>query len=114
MEKINFVLLVKWIIVIALILYPTSKLINYFINKNNDKKDSDKNGELIGYVERIILLICIANNHYEALGFIITAKTLTRFKLIEEDKKFGEKYLLGTLLSVASVMVVYYLVIGIW
>lgn len=89
----------------------------YYCTKNDSslqKKKDDKTGRWIGRIERIILLICIAGNHYEALGFIIAAKTLTRFKEIEADKTFGDKYLLGTLLSVASVMVIYYLIIGIW
>jgi hypothetical protein len=39
-----------------------------------------------------------------AIGFVIAAKSLARFKQLE-DKDFAERYLLGTLLSVLIALV---------
>lgn len=58
-----------------------------------------KSGYYIGILERIIILTLGLNGEMGAIGFVIAAKSLARFKQLE-DKEFAEKYLLGTLLSV--------------
>ncbi|UWG96381.1 DUF3307 domain-containing protein [Dehalobacter sp. DCM] len=72
-------------------------------DKNDDDKRKDElisNGYLIGVLERIILLTLGLNGQMAAFGFVLAAKSLARFKQLE-DKDFAEKYLVGTLLSSA-------------
>lgn len=55
-------------------------------------------GYLIGVLERVILLTLGLMGQVGAIGFVLTAKSLARFKQLEV-KGFAEKYLVGTLLS---------------
>jgi len=54
-------------------------------------------GRIIGALERILSLIFIVNNHYEAVGFIIAAKSILRFR--DTDTAKTEYLLIGSLLS---------------
>lgn len=56
-------------------------------------------GKIIGYIERLIVIILIFNNQYTAIAFIITAKSLARFKQMD-DREWAEYFLLGTLTSI--------------
>jgi len=47
----------------------------------------------------------VINANYNAIGYVIAAKSIARFKKLEEDKQFGEYYLAGTLLSVLIALV---------
>ena len=51
----------------------------------------------IGYAERVLALTFMLLGTYEALGFLIAAKSLLRFQ--ETDTKRTEYVLIGTLLS---------------
>lgn len=55
-------------------------------------------GSWIGILEREIILMLGLMGQYGAIGFVLTAKSLARFKQLE-NKSFAEKYLVGTLLS---------------
>lgn len=59
----------------------------------------DKCGYFIGIFERLITVTLVLLGQFGALGFVITAKSLARFKQLEVQG-FAEKYLVGTLLSV--------------
>lgn len=91
---------------IVILLKPTAVFIKKFfafiLKEKNDSivnsKDSINAGELIGELERIIIAMLILCNQYSALGFVLTAKSIARFKKLE-DKDFAEKYLVGTLMS---------------
>jgi len=54
-------------------------------------------GKLIGIVERILTLTLVLNNQYEAVGFLIAAKSILRFNETEVGK--SEYVLVGSLLS---------------
>lgn len=56
-------------------------------------------GELIGKLERLIIAVLVLCDQFGAIGFVLTAKSVARFKLIEENRDFAERYLVGTLLS---------------
>ena len=59
-------------------------------------------GLVIGIAERSITFFLSIVNAYSALAIIITVKTWARQKEIKKNKKgFGNKYLIGTLLSLA-------------
>ncbi len=69
-------------------------------------------GALIGILERLILLMLLSVGQYGAIGFVLTAKSVARYNKIAEDPKFGEYYLLGTLLSSMLVIAVYMLILN--
>jgi len=57
-------------------------------------------GSTIGILERIITAILLLCNQYAAIGLVLTAKSIARFKQLEEQD-FAEKYLIGTLTSLS-------------
>ena len=57
-------------------------------------------GATIGVLERLIVCSLVLAGAYAAIGLVIAAKTLARFKQLD-DRQFAEYYLLGTLASVA-------------
>lgn len=73
----------------------------------NPHMQKDNNGAIIGFLERIIIVILISVNQYSAIGFILTAKSVARYNKISEDAKFGEYYLIGTLYSTLFAIVIY-------
>lgn len=79
------------------------KLMSEKISKTAESKDRDfapKTGALIGYLERIVILILGLMKLYTVIGIVLTAKSLARFNQLNE-KGFAEKYLVGTLASLA-------------
>ena len=80
------------------------KVFILFSFQNNEdlstKEDIIKSGYLIGVLERVIILTLGLNGQIDAIGFVLAAKSLARFNQLN-DKSFAEKYLVGTLLSVA-------------
>ncbi|ALJ06415.1 hypothetical protein APS56_15285 [Pseudalgibacter alginicilyticus] len=69
------------------------------LTKNN-KSLSDA-GKYIGILERVLVFIFIISNHWEAVGFLITAKSVFRFGDLKEskDRQLTEYILIGTLIS---------------
>ncbi len=57
-------------------------------------------GEAIGIIERLLIVTFVLAGAEAAIGLVIAAKTLARFKQLD-DRDFAEYYLLGTLASVA-------------
>ncbi len=75
-------------------------LANYNVvpNKNNTPDENlQRAGALIGTLERILTTIFVLLSRYEAVGFIIAAKSLLRFR--DTDTAKTEYVLIGTLLS---------------
>jgi len=65
---------------------------------NQSLKDA---GKYIGILERLMVFVFIITNHWEAVGFLITAKSVFRFGDLKESKhrKLTEYILIGTLIS---------------
>ncbi len=61
-------------------------------------------GMRIGILERWILLGLIWGGQWGAVGLVLTAKSVARFKKMD-DKSFAEVYLVGTMTSVIVAMV---------
>lgn len=61
-------------------------------------------GHVIGLLERFLVLTLVLLGEWGALGLILAAKSIARFKELE-DRRFSEYYLLGTLTSVTIAMV---------
>ncbi len=62
--------------------------------------DGESRGEWIGILERVIALTFVLTGNYTAVAFVLTAKSIARFKELD-NKEFAEYYLLGTSASVA-------------
>ena len=60
--------------------------------------DAPGAGQIIGVLERMVMLTLVMLGQWSALGFVLTAKSVARFKELE-DKAFAETYLVGTLTS---------------
>ena len=61
-------------------------------------------GATIGVLERLLVVVFVLTGTDAAVGFVVAAKTLARFKQLD-DREFAEYYLLGTLASVAVAIV---------
>jgi hypothetical protein len=72
-------------------------------------------GKYIGMLERLLVFVFIITDHWEAVGFLITAKSVFRFGDLKESKhrKLTEYILIGTLISfgiaiVTGILYLYY------
>jgi len=62
-----------------------------------DMKEYNR-GRVIGFLERALIYFFMISGQYAAIGFILTAKGITRFKELDR-RDFAEYFLIGTLLS---------------
>ena len=105
----HFKTFILYIMVFSIILDPASVLIRkLFISISpktypKDYSEELKAGNIIGKLERTIIAILLLNNQFGLIGFVLTAKSIARFKQME-DKNFAEKYLIGTLTSFLIVL----------
>ncbi len=90
---------------------PASILIKTFIAKwtpdDNEKDKSLQNaGKYIGIIERLLIFLFMVFNHWEAIGFLLAAKSVFRFGDLREskDRKLTEYVLIGTLLSFGTAL----------
>ena len=93
-----------WIVAFAFCLRPANFIIqNIFKEAKITIPDSGKEqslpnaGRVIGNVERMLTLVFVMLGQYEAIGFLLAAKSLLRFR--ETDTVKSEYVLVGTLLS---------------
>lgn len=89
-----------------LLLYrPTGFLIEHAIAKwafdpaANTDDSLPEAGKWIGYLERLLIFIFMLMGEYSAIGFLIAAKSILRFRDHAQQQKQTEYILLGTLLS---------------
>lgn len=98
---------------------PVSIIMKTIFSKWNISKLTEGNeslkdaGKYIGILERLLVFVFVILNHWEAVGFLITAKSVFRFGDLKESKqrKLTEYILIGTLISfgIAIVMGIIYL-----
>ena len=62
--------------------------------------DEPRAGRVIGKLERFIIVILMLTGQASAIGFVLTAKSIARFKQFDAQG-FAERYLVGTLASTA-------------
>jgi hypothetical protein len=99
------------VIVLAIVLVTkfSSIIISYIIKpfqakifkSESNNKEEIKTGRIIGYLERIIILVLFLAEIPAVVGFLIAAKSILRYAEIknEKDKVMVEYVLIGTLLS---------------
>jgi hypothetical protein len=57
-------------------------------------------GATIGALERLLVVAFVLTGAEVAIGFVVAAKTIARFRQLD-DRGFAEYYLLGTLASIS-------------
>jgi hypothetical protein len=104
----------RWILLLALVGKPTNisfkRVFTRYANYRSQSTTVEGAGSLIGFFERALTIIFIHLGQYSALGFVMAAKSLARFKLLSEDQGFAEYYLIGTLYSILFALLAYLLV----
>jgi hypothetical protein len=73
----------------------------YKIKFNSAKNELLNAGKLIGIIERWLILFFVFLNQYEAIGFLIAAKSILRYNPNNDKENFNktEYVLVGTMLS---------------
>ena len=105
----NFKTIILYISVFSIIFEPASLFIKKLFTSISPKiypkanLEELKAGNIIGKLERIIIAILLLNNQFGVIGFVLTAKSIARFKQME-NRDFAEKYLIGTLTSFLIVL----------
>ncbi len=94
-----------------LILKPTSVFLYVSTRKWEEGRGKDgltDAGQWIGYLERILILIFMCLSVYEAIGFVLAAKSIYRFGELKDasDIKKTEYIMIGTFLSFTVAIVV--------
>ncbi len=101
----------KIILLITLIIFltrPVSFAIKIFISKwtpdteaGDDTASLQSAGKYIGILERLLVFIFMITNEWQAVGFLLAAKSVFRFGNLQEakDRKLTEYILIGTLVS---------------
>ena len=72
--------------------------------KSSGGVDPERMGATIGVLERLLVVALLPGGGATAVGFVVAAKTLARFKELDK-KRFAERYLLGTMASVTIALV---------
>ncbi len=90
--------------IIYLSLAPYTKA----FEKDETQKGLTNAGELIGILERYLVLILILVGQYTGVGFLLAAKSVFRFGDMrqQKDRKLTEYIMLGTLLSITAALLV--------
>lgn len=100
----NFNKIVMYGLLFVFLLEPVAVLVKKtfaFLFKEETNNNLGNNaGSTIGKLERVITAILLLCNQYSVIGLVLTAKSIARFKQLEE-RDFAEKYLVGTLLSLS-------------
>ncbi|MBQ3945795.1 MAG: DUF3307 domain-containing protein [Alphaproteobacteria bacterium] len=66
--------------------------------------DTFHSGRIIGTCERFLIVLFVILTQYEAIGFLVAAKSILRFSSAQENNK-SEYVVAGTLLSIAIALV---------
>ena len=77
-------------------------------SKNENDDSLAKAGRYIGVLERLFVFIFVVTNHWEAIGFLLAAKSVFRFGDLtsSKDRKLTEYILIGTLLSFGLAIII--------
>lgn len=114
--SINDLKILSVVLAFLITLKPSRILIKKVLSKygsfSDDAKEGIPNtGALIGELERLIIMLMLTQAQYAAIGFILTAKSVARYKKIVDSAKFSEYYLLGTFLSTLIVILTYLIIL---
>lgn len=104
--------LLRWSAVLLIVCKPANKMIALLLEPYKPEKTAqptnhaDKNaGRFIGALERIIIVLLVAVAQYSAIGFVLAAKSIACYPTLNKEPARSEYFLLGTLLSTLSALV---------
>ncbi len=101
--------ILRYLLLFVVILQPASVFVQKVTlcatgEKHTQGKREPAVGNIIGKLERIIIAILVLCGEIGAIGFVLTAKSLARYKQLNEQG-FAERYLVGTLSSTAVAII---------
>lgn len=102
--------ILRYVLIFIIIFDPASvfvKKLSIYVSgstNNGGQKKEPPVGSIIGKLERILTVILVLCNEIGAIGFVLTAKSLARYKQLD-NQSFAEKYLVGTLSSTAIAII---------
>ncbi|MFA7107694.1 MAG: DUF3307 domain-containing protein [Sphaerochaetaceae bacterium] len=113
--KVNGFKILSAILALLIIMKPASITIKIVLAKysgfiKEEKEGVPNTGALIGELERFIILLMLTQGQYAAIGFVLTAKSIARYKKIVEKIEFSEYYVLGTFLSTLIAIITYLII----
>lgn len=127
-EKISFVtsdiksaiplelsILPKIILSVLILHKPSNTLIKLVLNKlsnNENNEDNTENnklpsGELIGTIERFLMIFFLLLGQSTLLGLVLIVKSIIKREELK-NKSYAERFLVGTLLSLLIAIITYY------
>lgn len=93
-------------LVVVFVTFPSSIIMGVLLEPmssqiNTDHKSLPNAGKYIGMIERLFVLVFIVMGRWDAIGLLITAKSVFRFNDLKESnsRKLTEYILIGTLVS---------------
>lgn len=103
--------ILPYVLGLVLIFRPTGFLIDHIIKRWIEELDDNQDtlpaaGRWIGYLERFLIFIFVILQQYAAIGLLIAAKSILRFRDTDSRQKITEYILLGTLLSFTCAIVI--------
>ncbi len=110
------------IVCIYFLTQPASIYIMVMISKwapqtgEDDNESLDNAGKMIGILERLFVFGFVVTGNWEAIGFLIAAKSVFRFGDLKKskDRKLTEYILIGTLLSFGIAILTAYAYLYLW
>ncbi len=87
--------------------WPSNWLIRKIIKKWKPAhtEKTDKMGAFIGTLERLLTILLVGLEAYTAVAFVVTMKSIARYKKLEEKRAFAEYFLAGTMLSMLIALI---------
>lgn len=108
LEIATFETFVKYVLLLIIIMEPCAYSIKLVIFQDVEDAPDNKLSELIGVFERGTVALLAINNSYDAIGFVVAAKSIartTKFSLTG-SKDFSSIFLVGTLASIFEAILV--------
>lgn len=108
LHTLDLIKLLDWNLITAVVFvsFPAAIIMSKLLEKMSNQIEMDHKslpnaGKYIGIIERLFVLLFIILDHWEAIGLLITAKSVFRFNDLKESnsRKLTEYILIGTLVS---------------
>ena len=95
-----------FVLALIFVTHVSSVLLKVVLSKwkiasDKSEKSLPNAGNYIGIIERLFVFLFIINGQWQAIGFLIAAKSILRFNDLSKakDRKLTEYVLIGTLAS---------------
>ena len=98
--------LAVYLISLICLVWGSGFVVSKLLPPNPHRDGLPNGGQRIGYLERLLIFIFVMVGSYEAIGFLVTAKSILRFGESRKDRKYAEYVLLGTLASILCATVI--------